>query len=132
MDYRDIEIEAFGLKKIRRESGKQEWSYKVRLSDSLSGSMAADHAVKVQFDYVEIQKLIDQLDRRQLGKEGLIAFGQQLASFLIPDTKPRVGASVQQLYRDNKAAAAALGQGIRLRLKIPGVFGNAAVGVCIC
>ena len=118
MEYRDVEIEAFGLKKTRRESGKQLWTYKVRLSDSPSGSMTADQAVKVQFDQIELAHQIDLLDRRALNKEGMVAFGQVLADYLIPDTKPAIGSSVRQLYRDNKSAATALGQGIRLRLKL--------------
>lgn len=119
MQYRDVEIEAFGLEKTRGENREKIWTFKVRLSDSPSGSMSADEAVTVQFDYRQFRKKIAKLDSRALKGADLVSFGQELASFLIPEEKFNERSSVRSLLTDNlKAAEAEEDSGLRLRLKL--------------
>ena len=117
--YRDVEIEAFGLEKTRGENKERFWTFKVRLSDSLAGSMSADEAVTVQFDHRQLRKKLSKLDSRALKGEELVAFGQELADVLMPDEKYNERSSLRSLFEDNrKAAAAGENEGVRLRLKL--------------
>ncbi|MFK7802507.1 MAG: CHAT domain-containing protein [Anaerolineae bacterium] len=119
MNYRDVEIEAFGLEKTRGENREKFWTFKVRLSDSPSGSMSADEAVTVQFDHRPFRKKLAKLDSRALKGADLVAFGQELASYLIPEEKFNERSSVRSLLTDNrKAAEAEENGGMRLRLKL--------------
>ncbi|MFT5193812.1 MAG: hypothetical protein ACI9EW_001676 [Cellvibrionaceae bacterium] len=119
MNYRDVEIEAFGLEKSRGPNKERFWTFKVRLSDSQAGSMSADEAVTVQLDYRPLKKEIAKLDSRALKGEALVEFGEKLADYLIPKEEFNERSSVRSLLNDNrKAAQAEQNEGIRLRLKL--------------
>lgn len=119
MNYRDVEIEAFGLEKSKGPNKERFWTFKVRLSDSPAGSMSADEAVTVQFDYRPFSRKLDKLDNRSLKGADLVTLGRALADLLLPEEKFTESSSVRSLFTDNrKAAVSTADEGVRLRLKL--------------
>ncbi|HET9222235.1 MAG TPA: CHAT domain-containing protein, partial [Roseiflexaceae bacterium] len=116
MRYADFVIEAFD---VPAEPGDDPNSYtfKVRVLASDAGQHSIGQASKRSYDRQQLQERINLLSDRGLDQAGLIAFGRDLASWLLPADAPPGAASVRSLFERSRSLAGQDG-GVRLRLQL--------------
>lgn len=115
MNYHDMVIEASGAERIQTEKTWQV-RFKVRVVESPAGAMTPEQAIARAYEGRGMLGSIARLERRELDRDGLIAFGRTLATLLLPDQPGSV--NVYDLFIRSLDLAGP-DAGLRLRLRLP-------------
>ncbi len=115
MNYRDMVIEASGAERIQTEKTWQV-RFKVRVVESPAGAMTPEQAIARAYEGRGMLGSIARLERRELDRDDLIAFGRTLATLLLPDQPGSV--DVYDLFIRSLDLAGP-DAGLRLRLRLP-------------
>ncbi|MDW8213898.1 MAG: CHAT domain-containing protein [Roseiflexaceae bacterium] len=115
MNDRDIVIEASGAGRIQTDKTWQV-RFKVRVVESPAGAMMPEQAIARAYEGRGMLGSIARLERRELDRDGLIAFGRTLATLLLPDQPGSV--DVYDLFIRSLDLVGP-DAGLRLRLRLP-------------
>jgi hypothetical protein len=86
MKYTDMVIEAWYAPPDPAAPPDQR-RFMVRVLSSPAGEMALEDGVPFAFDRRQLRDRLQQLERRALDRAGLIAFGRELAEWLLPSRR---------------------------------------------
>jgi hypothetical protein len=113
MNYTDVVVEAFDVLPEPAADAAAQY-FKVRVLSSPAGEMSLADAALCSYDRQQLQDCINQLDTGDLKGDALIAFGRDLASWLLPEDR---AVAVRELFEASRAQAGQDG-GVRLRLRL--------------
>lgn len=113
MNYQDFIIEATDAE-LNAGTGR----FKVRVLGSPAGEMKDEEAVASEYDDRQLQTTLHQLEVRNLDQAGMIAFGRQLATWLLPPQQAGAQTGVRELYAVS-VARLGLDEGLCLQLRLP-------------
>lgn len=118
MRYANMVIEASNEDLVRTPDNRRAGKFQVRVLNSPAGDMRPEEAVAIEYDDIALQSALQNLELRNLDRLALVAFGRELAGWLLPPGQAGATTSVRNLFLKSLLQ---LGQdtGLRLRLRLP-------------
>jgi hypothetical protein len=110
MDYLDFTIEASEISEL---DGGKRLRYVVRVIEE----MRPEEAVTITCEVRQLQRMLDQLERRELEAAGLMEIGRNLAALLLPIDAVSGKPSIREMLARRLLSPG--GTGVRLRLRLP-------------
>lgn len=118
MQYANMVIEASNADLVRTPDNRRSGKFLVRALNSPAGDMRPEEAVAIAYDDIALQSALQNLELRNFDRLALVAFGRELAGWLLPPAQAGATTSVRSLFLKSLLQ---VGQdtGLRLRLRLP-------------